>query len=139
MLREVLLVPSSAHPVEAAAVAAVVAGESPPQAVERQRPRIAASFGEELENIPVRVISPHGLTEERDASDASRTGASVHAVQPAVRTPGQTVGQRMRVFESESVQPHFGIAFRQPIARAVAIEEQIWRIHDPDTTVSGQY
>src|SRR4029453_15157899 len=91
VLRPVLLVAPAGHPMEAAAVAAVVAGERAPFAVERQRPRIAASLGEQLEDIGLGLIAPNRLPEKRHAADARRARAAGHPVEPPIRAPGQAV------------------------------------------------
>ena len=138
VLRPVLLVASAGYPVEAAAVAAVVAGERAPLAVERQRPRIASALREQLEDVGLGVIAPDGLAEKRHAADARRARAAVHAVEPSIGAPRQAVGERVRVLEPEAGQPHFGLAVGEPVAGRVPIEEQVWRVHDPDTAVAGQ-
>src|SRR5688500_1899740 len=101
VLRPVLLVAPTRHPVKAAAVAAVVTRERAAAAVEGERPGIAAALREQLERVGVRVISPDRLAEKRDAADPCRAGAAVDPVEPAVGAPRQTVGERVGVLEAE--------------------------------------
>ena len=84
------------------------------------------------------VIAPDRLAEKRHVADARRARAAVHAVEPSIGAPRQAVGERVRVLESEAGQPYFGLAVREPVAGRVPIEEEVWRIHDPDAAVSGQ-
>src|SRR5687767_9822258 len=139
VLRPVLFVASAAHPMKSAAVAAVVSGKGAALAVERQRPRVATAFGEELEPIRLRVVAPDRLSEKRDASDLCRTGASVDAVEPTVGSPRQAVGERVRVLEPEAFEPYLGLAVWQPVSGCIAIEEQVRRVHHPDAAAPRQH
>ena len=54
--------------------------------------------------------------------------AALAAVQPAVRPPGQRVGDGVCVLHAEPAEQHFGVAIRNIVAGPVGIEEKIGRL-----------
>src|SRR5262245_61552867 len=80
----------------------VAEGEEVPETVELDAPGVAAALREQLELLRPRVVAPGALL-ELDAPDTGRGRAPLAAVQPAVGTPGQRVGERMRVFHPEAL------------------------------------
>ena len=69
----------------------------------------------QLELLGDRMIPPDALL-ELDAADVAGRRAAVEAVQPAVGTPSQVIGQRLGVFHAEAGQQHFGIAVGHVVA-----------------------
>src|SRR4051812_38783697 len=70
----------------------VAAGEELAMAVEVDAPGVAAPLGEQLELPGPGVIAPDALL-ERDAADVGSDRAPLRPIQPAVRPPGERVGE----------------------------------------------
>src|SRR5262249_2090226 len=62
--------------------------------VEIESPRIAAAFAEKLEALGGIVVTPDPLL-KLDAANVRRDGASLTAVEPAVRSPGKRIRDRV--------------------------------------------
>ena len=132
----------------AARLGAVVTAEEPALAIELQPEDIATAFGEQFVNARLGMITPDHAAFEIDSFRARRietgphhaTGgrAALAAVNPAVRSPHQTVRDGMCVLQTEAREMHRGRSIRHVIAIAIGIEEQIRRVHDPDTIATGQ-
>ena len=60
----------------------------------------------------------------------------VTAVEPAVRPPGEVVGQRLGVLHAEAGQQHLGIAVGHVVAVLVGVEEQVGDLEDVDAAVA---
>ena len=58
------------------------------------------------------------------------------AVEPAVRPPGEVVGERVRVLHAEAGEQHFGVAVGHVVAVAVGVEEQVRGLQDEDAAVA---
>ena len=82
-----------------------------------------------------RVIAPDALL-ELDAADVGGDGAPLAAVEPAVRAPGQRVGDRVGVLHAEAGEQHFRVAVGHVVAVAVGVEEQVGRLQDEDAAVA---
>src|SRR5437870_2535245 len=81
-----------------------------------------------------RMVAPDPLL-ELDAANTGGHRASLAAIEPAVRTPGQRVGDRMCVFHAKTAKKHLGIAVGDIVAVAIRVEEQIRRLQDEDAAV----
>ena len=71
-------------------------------------------------------------------SDAADGGASLPAVEPAVRTPCESVRDAVRVFQPESRKPHFRRPVRDIVPVGVRVEQQVGCVHDPDASPAAQ-
>src|SRR6185436_19808794 len=99
---------------------------------------VAAALGEDFVSARVRMIAPDHAALVIDAgrltwvgartADAARGGAALDAVDPAIRPPGETVGDRVRIFETEAGQAHFGAAVGHVITVGIRVEEQVGRV-----------
>ena len=117
--------------------------------VEPEPEGVPAAFREDLERPRVRMISPHHAAFEVDAGrirrieagsdDAARGGAALAAVEPAVRSPHEAVGDGMRVLEPEAREAHLGRSVRHVVAVAVGVEEQIGRVHHPHAAAADDH
>src|SRR5207244_1708952 len=103
--------------VEAARVAAVVAGEDAAFGINLDAERVAAPFRINLETLLFGMIAPHVLADHLDRrvlaprpSDVGRHRAAVGAVEPAVGPPAQIAGAGVRVLQAEALQMHDGVA-----------------------------
>src|SRR5881628_3471014 len=76
--------------------------------VEVQSPGVAAALAEQLETPGDRVIAPDALLELQPAN-MGRHRAALAAIEPAVRSPGERVGDRMRVFHPEPAEQNLRI------------------------------
>ena len=63
--------------------------------------------------------------------------APLRPVKPAVWSPTKTVRDRVRVFETEAGEMHFGIAVGDVIVVPVRIKEQVRRVHHPDAAATA--
>ena len=106
--------------------------------VEIQSPGVAPAFAKELEAMRDRMIAPDTLL-ELNAPDVSCHRASLAAVEPAVRSPGQGVGHRMGVLHAETGEQHFRIAIWNVVAISIRIKKQIGRLKDENTTMTKSY
>ena len=104
-------------------------------AVEVEAPGVAAALAEQLEALRERVVAPDALL-ELDAADVGRDRAALAAVEPAVRPPGQRVGDGVGVLHAEAGEQHLGVAVGHVVAVAVGVEEQVRRLQDEDAAVA---
>lgn len=125
---------------EAAGVATVVARVNVAGRVDLQAERVAAAFGKALKLVCDRVVSPDVLAFSSDGraivfperrGDGHRRRAAVAAVEPAVGSPGETVGNRMRVLNAEALQVDNRVGIGNVVLIGVGIEHQIRRRHNP--------
>ena len=82
---------------------------------------VAASFREQgSESIPPRMmVRPNSLL-KADAANVGRDRTSLGPVQPAVGSPGQRIGEGMRVFHAEAGQQDLWRTVRMIVAIAIA-------------------
>ena len=143
MLVEALAIISPLNVVKTACVAAVVAGKRAAASVELQAEGIAAALGEDLIFVLFRVIPPDQLPgcvqrlvlRSRPRHVASH-GAALSRIEPAIRSPAQTVDHRMRVFQAKAFQVNNGIAARFIFTLFTWIKEQIRGIKNPNAAAS---
>src|SRR5688572_3413352 len=110
MLFETLLQISTSNVVESARVPAVMSGKNPGLIIDLKAKRVASALREDFEKALLGVIPPDPLPHHsRDrflVQTWPRNGrchrASVRSVKPAIRSPTQTVGDRMGVLEPET-------------------------------------
>ena len=103
--------------------------------VECQAEQIAAALAEKFEPPRQRVKSPDGLL-ELNAADVVARRAARNAVEPAVRAPGEVVGQGLRVFHAESGEQDLRLTVGHVVAVAVGIKEQVGDLEDVDAPVT---
>jgi hypothetical protein len=139
VLRPALHVGRALRVVEPAGGAGVGAGEGAAELIEFKAEGVAAALGEDLEHLRSGVIAPDALAEQAHALDLEGGGAARGAVDPAVRTPVQAAGERVRVLEPEARQVHLGIAVGHVVAVAIGIEEKVGRHQHPDAVDIGQH
>src|SRR5262249_33337200 len=87
---------------EAADVGAV---EQIAVAVKVEAPRVAPAFAEQLEAARERMVAPDALLKLHPL-DMGGHGASLAAVKPTIRPPGQRVGHRVGVLHAEARDQH---------------------------------
>ena len=134
MLAEVLAVVGPLHSV-VGEIVAVGREEQVAVGVERQAEQVAAPLAEQLEPSRPRVESPDGLL-ELDAADVVARRAAGDPVEPAVRPPGEVVGQRLGVLHAEAGEQNLGLAVGHVVAVAVGVEEQVGDLEDVDAAVA---
>src|SRR5690606_32171237 len=98
--------------------------------------RVAASFGEDLEHLRLRVITPDVLPLELyvlryPTADITRRRAADRSIHPTVRAQQQTVRNRMGIFQAETAQAHLGIAVGYIVVVRIGIKQQEGRVEDP--------
>ena len=103
--------------------------------VECQAEQIAAALAEKFEPPRQRVKSPDGLL-ELNAADVVARRAARNAVEPAVRAPGEVVGQGLGVFHAESGEQDLRLTVGHVVAVAVGIKEQVGDLEDVDAPVT---
>ena len=107
--------------------------------VEVEAPGVAGAVGEDLEDVPGRMIAPdagvdrHALVVRRARlADARMREDAVAAVEPAVRAPGEGVQRLVRVLVAPAVEQDLRRAGRLVLAVLDRDEQQIRRRADPD-------
>src|SRR5438270_12194541 len=138
MLFETFLEVSALHVMEAARVAAVVAGEDSTFGIQLAAEGVAAALGKDFEAFGFGMVAPdllaHGLGDglfvEAWTQNARGDRAALTGVEPAIRAPTQAVHDRMRVFEAESGKEDLGITVRNIVVVAIGIEEQVGRVEN---------
>ena len=106
--------------------------------IEVQAPGVAAALTEQLEGARDRMITPDALL-EFDPANVRIHRAAVRSVEPAVRSPRQGIGERVRVLHAEAAQQHFGIAISNVVVIRVRVEQQIWRLRHKHTAVTERH
>src|SRR5215471_277293 len=98
VLAEALLQIGALDVVEAARVAAVVAGEDTALAVDLQTESVAAALGEDFIAARLRMVAPDELAHRMHrrllaavTPDMARDGAALTGIQPTVRPPLQAI------------------------------------------------
>ena len=130
MLTEPLLEIAPLNVMKTAGVAAVMARVDAALGVDFDAERVAAAFGEDFVNPPPRMVPPYQLPHRMDgrllrawAFHIAADRAALASVQPAIRAPTQTIGDRMGIFEPKPFEMHFRIAIGLIVAVAVGIEQ----------------
>src|SRR5205823_4992852 len=118
VLLETFLLVGALRIIKAARVAAVVSGKSAALRIHLETKRVAAAFGEYFKAFRLGMISPNELAQKMNRfgvgtvhagpDNISSGCAAARAIKPSVRTPAQTVGDGMRVFQTEASQQHSG-------------------------------
>ena len=134
VLAEVLPVVAALHRV-VGQVVAVGGEEQVAVGVEGQAEQVAAALAEQLEPSRQRVEPPDGLL-ELDPADGVARRAAGDAVEPAVRPPGEVIGQRLGVLHAEAGEQDLGVAVGHVVAVAVGVEQQVGRLEDVDAAVA---
>src|SRR5882724_6864455 len=124
---------------EAAGVAAVVAGKDAALGIDLDAESIAAALAEDLELFRLRLITPDRLALDvrnrfliqPGTRDLRGDGAAVRAIEPAVRPPAQAVGHGVCVLDAETREVDNRIAVGDVVVVLVGIEKEIWRIEHP--------
>ena len=129
---------------ESAGVAAVGSREDAAPGIDLDTERVAAALGEDLVPPRLGVVSPdqlahrvNGLGVDSRPLDVARCCASLAGVQPAVRTPSQAVGHRVRVLETESFEQNDRVRVGDVVVVLVGIEQQVGRVEHEDATASA--
>ena len=81
------------------------------------------------------MVAPDPLL-KFDSANTRRDRAALAAVEPAVRAPGQRVGNRMGVFHPEAAETDDGITVRNVILVAVGVEQQVRNVEHEHTPVT---
>ena len=89
----------------------IAGGEQVAESIEIDAPGVAAPFREQLELIRPRMIAPDALL-KADAANVGGDRAPLGAVEPAVGSPGERVGEGVGVFHAEAGQQDLGVAVR---------------------------
>src|SRR5262245_61435222 len=109
--------------------------------IDRYAPGIARAFAEELELARLRMDAEQRTREAIGVAVVALHGGriehAVEAVEPAVRAPGERVGQLVRVGAAETSDDDFRLAGRFTIG-AFFIEEDVRGVGDPDATVADR-
>ena len=103
--------------------------------VECEAEDVPAALAEQFEFLRGRVIAPHALL-KLDAPNSAGRGAAVESIQPAVRSPGEVVGERLRVLHAEATEQDFGVAIRHVVAVSIRIEEQVRCLEDVNSALA---
>src|SRR5437868_2121528 len=117
MFFKAFTVRASLYIMEAARVAAVVAGIDTAKIIDLNAEGVAASLRVNFETLLFRMIAPHMLADHLNRlvlvagpRDLGRYRAAVRPIEPAVRAPAQTTCAGVRVFQAEALQMNHGIA-----------------------------
>jgi len=113
----------------------VAAGEELAVPIKVDAPGVAASLGEQLERAGPRMIAPDPLL-KLDAANVGRHGAALRPVEPAVRSPGQRVGEGVGVLHAEALEQHLGVAGRLVGAGFEEVKEEVRRLNHEDSAVT---
>ena len=139
MLLEPLAVITPLHIVEATGVSPVVSRENPPAGIDLEAEGIASPFAKDFVDPGAGMIAPDALPLRADGrvgtvlrtADNAGDGAPLGAVQPAIGTPAEAVGDGVRVFEAEPLEMHGRVAIGTIVVIAVGIEQQVRRLQHP--------
>ena len=110
--------------------------------------RVASTFGKDLVAAGFRMVAPNQLplrinwfvAIDIGTYDIAGDRTALRAVQPAVRAPHQTVGDRMRVLQAESLQVDDRVVVGNVVVVSIWIKKQVGRIQHPraaSTTCDG--
>src|SRR5262249_35987950 len=135
VLGEALPVVAALHPVEQDEPAVVGAVEEVAVAVEGEPPGVAAALAEQLEGPRQRVEGAYPRL-EHDTPYPGGHGAALTAVEPAVRPPGERVGDGVGVLHAEAAQEDVRIIVGDIVAVTVGVEEEVGRLEDEDAAVA---
>src|SRR5205807_2434212 len=132
------LVVSSLNHVEQVRIDAV-GHEALTEIIEIDAPRIRGAVGKDFEDETSGMDAVHTtiaviplVGRGAWAPDVRGAGATVTRVEPAVRSPGEAVGEVVpALLITEPVEDHARLARRLVIAVAVGNEPEVWRRHDP--------
>ena len=106
--------------------------------VKVQSPAIASPFAEKLELTGLRMIPPDTLLKFNPANVGGH-GTSLTAVEPTIRSPGQGIGNAVRVFHAKASEQDFRVTIRYVISILVGVKQQIGDIqHEHATMSEGQ-
>ena len=110
-----------------------------PFGVEVDAPGIAGPVGEDLEDVPGRMIAPDGRVQGRaigvgrpGLADARVGEDTVAAVKPAVRAPGEAVERLVGIVLAPAVEQDLGRSVGPVVAVAVGDEQEMRGRADPD-------
>src|SRR5262249_19306990 len=133
MLAEVFFIIAPLDPVpEQARVCAV---EEPSLPIECQPEDVSSPFAEQLEVPRHGMIAPDSLL-EFDPADATGRRAAVEPIEPAVGAPREMVGQRLGIFDPESVEQNLRVAVWGVIAVTIGIKEEVRDLDDVDSAIA---
>ena len=111
--------------------------------VEVDSPRVAGAVGEDLEDMPGRMIAPDAGIDRRaqcvlgaGLADAGVGEDAVAAVKPAVGAPDETIERLVGIMLTPAVEQDLGRTIRTVVAVSIGYEQQMRCRADPGAAES---